>query len=591
MKTAHAGTLTAIVLALALTLAAPDANAVPNACEVCELGEEPPDTSDADTIDELTSIPARAAYWACKTAREIACDDAGVHASGSASGEKPCWTEPIIGNVILSAEKMAHTAPKVIACGQLHGCATTSAFLWIVLGAVALTLIVDAGRALLTNYGRWTDVFWRLVRLGIVLVIIGWAKIATPNVPDPARSIEPEGLGPVLWDWTGHAVATGAFIGRAVGLSVQKAADAAARAHSGGSATPMRTSARCSSIIADDEWSHGMGGSSAELQSMVGWSGVHRMADVYLSEAADMGAILSGVALTLIPDLQGTLGAYNDMVNGLVTGELGPMLEVLRIMFSVTLIGTAALVVLTVAFQVLESIIIAGITIALSPIIAAMWIWEQTRSATRQALGAILYATMSLGVLGITLEVAYIAVEKSVTLFTSMTLDPKYPQDKLVKVISNPASHGTEPGCGLRADLVSTDGADVVLKPRNMYEAYQVYLCIITAPGVEIDVTGTMTPEERGQWRNWRYYQSRRVTRTVTATRVHSHVIGWLPAFVILIGAGIIASAIVRYAAAGASELSGFRASPSQVAGQLVGAGKAIAGRAGGKIKGLMGGK
>ena len=536
-------------LMLALALGGQSAKAG-DECSICDLPDKRPDV---EKIGEtVINTPALLAYESCRAAKTISCD--GV-------GEGECWVNPVLGAVVTQAKQAATRLPKLLSCGTMaENCPGISPLIWIFLSAAALTLVVDAGRALVSHYSRWTDVMTRAMKIAIVTIVIVWAGTA--------KYSSREGLGPTMWQWTGNAVAMGGLIGRYIGIGIQENANPSG----------TKSSARCSSLVDSKTWAGPHSQSATTLES---WKGVLRVSDVSISEAADMGAILTGVAITLVPNFTETAGAIAKTVGSIVTFDFRSMMEILRVMFAVTLAGTAITIILTVAFMILEAVVIAGITIGLLPIIACMWMWEQTKSASKQALAALMYAVMSLTVLGVTLEVTYLAVERTVSLFTSMTLDPHYPQANVVSALS---------ACDIRIDAVEfpSDGTPQV-NAQSMYEAYKVYLCLHEAPPAEVTITDLETSQ--GKKENQVPYEmsgEEENVYIVPASRVGGEIIGWLPAFIILVGAGVIANAVMRYASAGASELSGYRAPASQIASQVVGAGKSFATWGGGKMKGLL---
>ena len=335
----------------------------------------------------------------------------------------------------------------------------------------------------------------------IVIAVLLWAQTMKTQP-------EPEGLGPKTWEWTGNAVAMGGLIGRQIGIGIQKNASAGGK----------ETSARCSSIVSQENWKRNRAGArgvvEADITSLRSWRGVARVSDVAISEAADMGAILTGVAITLIPNFSESVGTVTKMVASLVTFDFSAMLEILRIMFAITLAGTAVTIILTVAFMILESIVIAALTIGLMPIIACMWMWDQTKNASKQALAALLYAIMSLTTLGVTLEVSYLAVERSIGLFTAMTLDKHYPKTAAMGTRPNPKRvagrriGGTvtyeKPGidtvmadCGLRNNVINTSKEKPYVESTSMYEAYKVYLCLHNAPTAHVEISESKASEEK----------------------------------------------------------------------------------------------
>ena len=528
-----------------------------NACSICTLPPKPPETD--STIENVVATPEVMTYWACKAAKDISCD----------MDDGKCWAGPILGRVIEQAGDVANQTPRLLACGQIKSCDTMSPLMWIFLTAAALTLVVDAGRALVTHYSRWTDVTARGLKIGIVTAILLWAQTASVE--------RTEGLGPTMWQWTGNAVAMGGMIGRQIGVGIQDSAG-------GGSS---ESSARCSSIIKEADWV-GVAGSprveKANIRGLTSWSGVARVSDIAISEAADMGAILTGVAITLIPSFSHTAAIYAKMAASMVTFDFSAMMEILRVMFAVTLAGTAITIMLSVAFMILEAVVIAGITVGLLPIIATMWIWEQTRSASKQALAALLYAVTSLTVLGVTLEITYLAVERSIGLFTAMMIDPYYPAATAASELRK---------CGLDSGAVTFRGSAGNRKAKvttaSMYDAYKVYLCLHKAEPTTVKINDVEVAKRKKE--NQFAYKAAPEGESVyivAPTRVTSEVVGWLPALIILVGAGVIANAVMRYASAGASELSGYRAPTSQVASQIVGAGKSFATWGGGKFKGMI---
>ena len=408
-----------IALALALLGAAStttraDTISGPGLCDICTIE---PGTAATDE-DQASWL----AETACRLAQRITCQDA-----------RSCWMTPILANVVASAGRMATTLPVLIACDPADDCGASSPIVWVFYAFAALTLVIDAARIFVLGTSEWTAPITRLARIMLVLIIF---------------QASTAGLGRWLWDWTGHMEATGALIGRTTSLEIQRYTDPDAT-----------SSTRCHSLLPTstiiDE-----GPALLDMSRWRnGWHTSQHLAFIVLSETTDISGILAGTAWLLVPNWKGLLGLPARMTYGLTHGDLCPVFETIRMLFAVTLFATAIALALTVAFQILESILLIGFAIGLTPLLAALSVWRPTRGAPTYAMAGVIYAILSLATLGITLEVSYRLFENALMRFATEIRHPDYP----VRASSGPDLHSVLAACRLEHTIKhTTPGGDHV---------------------------------------------------------------------------------------------------------------------------------
>lgn len=332
-----------------------------------------------------------------------------------------------------------------------------------------------------------------------------------------------EGYDKTLFRKAGEAATAGALMGRAAGVQLH------------GLYTGEPSSATCVK----------MADGGVDAWQLIGWTGLNRAVTVLLSHAIDLAAVMTGLAWTFLPN-------FGDMVEAHAAvwaeGNFRAIFEVMKIIFAITLVGTGLTLALTITFQALEAIMVLGIAVGITPVLGWAAVWQGTRKVPVQILSAVLYACLSLGFLSVTLEASYRTMEMAMSLFAGGVANEDY--------ADRPAIYG----CGFiyREGM----GGSKRFEPTraDMMGIFDSYMCLMELPDLEIVVDGT---PERSK-----------------ASHSAGSVADWITPMLILIGAGIIVTALMRYANAAASELTGFRASQNQVAQQAIGAAKGLLGGA-----------
>ena len=298
----------------------------------------------------------------------------------------------------------------------------------------------------------------------------------------------------------------------------------------------------------------------------IGWRSVMVMIEVYLRQVIELGGVLIGLGWSLLPSAFGA-GVLMEAVG---KGELDKLFQLLRFSFSFALIGSGLTMMVMFIFVVLEVLILSGLAIGCIPLAACLAVWQRTRSAVRQILGALLYLVVTLLYAGIAAEVAYMALELSVHLFVSSVIDPRYVEASGGVVCFNRVLHEEGEvvckvlhekvvrfgGCGVPGASLTVQDGVLSLRGNGLGDSFSAYLCLLGMEQIDIEEGGKSVP--------------------ILATTIETSLTGWLPHVLVLVGGTVIVSMIMKYVSSAAAEFSGFKGSTSQVVQQIVGGAKGV---------------
>ena len=406
------------------------------------------------------------AQWACEAVRTIACDTTDA-----------CWIDTILNLVVATSRSVVEHGPPLLACRHAECANGPSALLGIFYAAAAILLALHA---LHYWFPRSKPVDWHYT---LIRIVIGGTLAYLMGA----------GLAHILWTAAGTAIAIGALFGNEILTSTANV-----------TCNPVDSSV-----------------------TALGWDATIAVTNALFRNAIDIAATLTGIAMTLLPDLGTLLESYGRMTAGLATMNLEPVFDVLRFMFAFVLLMSAVTIITLFAFTILEALITTSITFALAPLIAVLWIWTGLRTAAHAALSAVLYTALMLAITGITLSIAHRATEASLVQFTQEITNPNYEDDHC-------------PG-----------------GPGTLYQSMHYYMCLVNAPD---DAQGD------------------------PPTLIESSITQWLPALLTIILTTIIAAAVLRYATAAASEITGHQQAHT-LAAQVLSQAKSVAGKGMGKLK------
>jgi len=422
----------------------------------------------------LCAVPATAggedrtlAQWACYAVSTIACDT-----------EDTCWIDTTIDLIVSVSRTIVQHGPPLLACAG-HDCAAGPS---LMLGIFYIAAAILLGlHALHYWFPREKPVDWHYT---LVRILIGGTLAYVLGA----------GFAQTLWTIAGAVLSLGAIFGNEILVST--------------------ATVSCNAPAPTTD---------------IGWSTTLAITNALFRHVVDIAAVLTGIAITLIPDIGAVFEAYGRIAAGIATMNLEPVFEVLRFMFAFVLLMSAVTIITLFFFTIIEALVTTSITFALSPLIAVLWIWTGMRSAAHAALAAVLYTTVMLAIIGITLTITHRTVESSLAQFTTHILNPHY------NAAENPC----------------TDTAG------TLYQSMRRYMCLVDAP-----------PDSDGD----------------AATLIDSSITEWLPALLVILLTTILAAAILKYASTAASELTGHQQTHT-LAAQVLDQAKSLGSRGIGKLR------
>lgn len=266
----------------------------------------------------------------------------------------------------------------------------------------------------------------------------------------------------------------------------------------------------------------------APAAAPAGWDQVVAYANAMFLDVLDLGGALITIGITLLPDIGGIFTLFSDAAKGLGSGNLEGIAEFLRFLFAFSLIMSAATLIALFMLTLIEAIMTTSLAFALSPLIALLWIWRSMRGAAHAALAATVYTALVIAIAALVLQLTFALTERAVVSFATAIENPDYA-----------GASGCSPG-------------------DTLHSAVAYYVCLT---GAEPDAEGD------------------------PATRIQANIAGWLPAVIVLMVTVILATALLRYAAGAASELTGHQPGTSLASSALAQA-KQLGSSAAGRLRG-----
>ena len=251
-----------------------------------------------------------------------------------------------------------------------------------------------------------------------------------------------------------------------------------------------------------------------------GWPTVTAILDSMVRNIIDLAGVLIGIGISILPGPGAAVQVPTEMLINAVTlnFDMEIFLGLLRFLFAFTLMGAAVSFIIIFLFALYEAIILLALTLALSPLIAWLWNWRALRSSAYAALNAVLYASIVFATANITLQISYVIIELSLAQFAIQIKNPNYTP--------------------LALDPYAPYVTCLLPRSPSLYHSYEYYLCL------------NDLPQQSGEY----------------ATLIDNNISQWLPAILLIIATAIIASAVLRYASAAASELTGHKQAHSTAA-------------------------
>ena len=451
---AAAAGLGAVLLALAW--AGPAAAQGGASCDVCKNAIEITELFTAVT----DASAATRGHYACTVARWLACDEGGL-----------CWISNLMEYLLRGIEAVVMRVPQLI--GEYISI--------MFMAAILLIMTLQWGYAFVAQAG-WNDAVERLVVTAAVAVVAVWLQTGGTEA---------------VWRLAG--VTNAATV--SIGLGIREATTEAAvfkDATAGG--TGMRRTVGCEEIdVADKE---------------LGWPQAREGIRGLVRDVSDVAAIAVGVGLTFLPDLRAFFSGLTE-ISMETLHQLGNVVfEAGRVLVAYILIRMALGIFVAYVGALVEGLVIAGIAIALLPIVIWMVLWKATREGVMWCLGSIMYCAMLLLAAGITVMIARLAVAVGMNVLAKMSWNKDYVGVDIVNY-------------GCVADPTTQ------LKGVDLYRDFSQHVCAVSLP-----------------LRGGEYASA--LSGPMLENMAH-----WLPGFIMVMAGLTLATAVLNYTKTAAGEITG----------------------------------
>ena len=257
------------------------------------------------------------------------------------------------------------------------------------------------------------------------------------------------------------------------------------------------------------------------------WGRVEEILKGMTMDMLDLAGVMVGVGVSFVPDLRNLFGGAVKFAWSMFTSaDLGIILQITRFLIAMALIMYGVRMIAGFVVVLLEGVVMTGFAMALLPIGVWLAFWKGMRGALFHILGTILYTALLYAAAGITLTIGRLTMAVGMRIFVNSTAVDGYPVAQMNGLVGTGAGK-----CQGYANMVRIDDGT----PLDVYKDFNHHLCLLSAP------PGPDTAK----------YASKLIVDPEFS------VMTWLPAAVILLAAGAVTVAVLKYTRVAATEVSG----------------------------------